>query len=147
MKLLKKYDKACLEIAKEFWNKYFKEDEEDTFESNYKRDYIYPIGGQLDGIWQVNDYFFNLSDMVVALRHEATWEQLSEWYDGMVYKKKRQNLISFLKFNWIKWNNIREWTDLDGKATCIKALNAKNKRIKEQSTNTHLNVIESHKIC
>ena len=101
MKQLKNYDKACIEIAKEFWNKYFKEDEEDIFEFNYPHN-VYAIGGQLDGIWQVNDYYFNIQDFVIALRYNATWDQLTEWYYGVIERGKTQNLENYLKYNWIE---------------------------------------------
>jgi len=104
LNLLERYENICFEIAKEFWSKYFKNEELDaiSFENEFKRNSIYSIADQYDGIWQIYDYFFSLSDMVIALRHEATSEQLFEWYDYTLEKESKQNLENFLKYGLIK---------------------------------------------
>lgn len=68
-KKLKTYYEACFDLAEEFNKKYF----EDEAGMN-------AIGGELDGVWEVNDFFFDIQNMAQALEYEFTQDELFDWY-------------------------------------------------------------------
>ncbi len=70
MKQIKAYYKACQDIADKF-NKVYFDGEAD----------MYAIGGELDGVWGVNDYFFDIQNMCQALELDFKWGDLMYWYD------------------------------------------------------------------
>jgi len=69
-KILKNYYRACCDLAVLFDEIYFEG----------KAD-IYPIAHEPDGVWGVNDYFFDIQNMAQAIEYEFTEDELFEWYD------------------------------------------------------------------
>jgi hypothetical protein len=101
---LEKYEEICFDIAKDFWEKYYKCDEEETWAQQLT--YEGPGGNDPSGVWCFGDMCWGFSDMVTALKLEATWEQISEWYEetlAEIYEPKGNNksLEQFLKYGWI----------------------------------------------
>lgn len=41
---------------------------------------VYPIGGEVFGVWEINDEFWGFQDIITALKSDITPESLSEWY-------------------------------------------------------------------
>ena len=70
MKLIDQYHEICTKISNEFNKKYFDGDAD-----------MYNIGNDFDGVWGVNDYYFNLSDMAIALELDVKEKELFSWYD------------------------------------------------------------------
>lgn len=75
--VLSVYDHACRDIADMFNRKYFEGQAE-----------MYPIGGEVDGIWGVNDYFFSIQNMFQALELNLSENDLFAWYDQWIGNKK-----------------------------------------------------------
>jgi hypothetical protein len=69
-KLLKIYYQSCRDIAQVFNKKYF-DGEAD----------MYDIGGEVDGVWGVNDFYFDIQSMAQALQLKLTIDELMSWYD------------------------------------------------------------------
>jgi hypothetical protein len=83
-KLITKYHKICEDIAYEF-NKVYFDGEADTDN----------LGDDYDGVWEVGDYYFTLSDMALALELRMSRESLFDWHDQWTdpsYKKPRINM-------------------------------------------------------
>jgi len=72
-KTLKNYYQACFDLAEEF-NKIYFNGVADKF----------AIGGELDGVWGINDYFFDIQQMAQAIEWELTEEELFDWYEQWV---------------------------------------------------------------
>jgi len=72
MKELKAYYKAIEDLANIFCKKYFGEDCYDP------EDWV---GGDIGGILNVGDYFFNMSDIEEALKFKASRKELFGFYD------------------------------------------------------------------
>lgn len=68
-KILKTYYQSCRDIAEEFNKKYF-DGEAD----------MNAIGGELDGVWGVNDFFFDIQNMAQALEYKFSLDELMSWY-------------------------------------------------------------------
>ena len=64
------YHIMCENIANLFADRYFE-----------KGAFLHNIGREFDGVWNVNDYYFNLSDMALALELDMEWKALEAWYD------------------------------------------------------------------
>lgn len=63
------YEKACNDVATLFAKTYFGDP------------FLYWIGGEIGGVMGINDYFFNVDDIVVYLKEKATQEELLAYYD------------------------------------------------------------------
>lgn len=60
---------------------------------------VHNIGDEKDGVWNINDYFFSLSDMVDALELEVSEKDLFDWYYQWidVNEKRKMNLKNFIR--------------------------------------------------
>ena len=76
--LLKKYYKYCTMIVDQFIYKYFCDHEICLKEM---KDYTYAIGGEVDGIYQVSDYYISFSDMVTCIKFSIPEKTFFAWYD------------------------------------------------------------------
>ena len=94
--ILKQFDDVTDELAKYFVEKYFGKDF--LFDNDY-----YFVGSQDEDreVLAVNDYFFNLEDIVSFIRYKYTIKELFEYYDYALENKK--NII-----NIKNWKNIKE---------------------------------------
>ncbi len=105
LKLIIKYKLICYDIAKAFTKEYFYEEDYGNFDK-YFINYTHNIGDDYDGIWDINEWFFSLSDMAIALEHRAPYEVLIEWYDKSLEENKKDNPLPNLK-NYIKYPELR----------------------------------------
>ena len=72
-KYLKNYYNAVEELTKHFCNKYFK--------GVYEYDVNDWVGCDIGGIICINDYWFNLSNIEIAIKYKATKKELFDYYD------------------------------------------------------------------
>jgi len=78
------------------------------FEEEYKKGKVFLVPNQritdnpYEETWQIYYFFFSLSDMVTALKHDTTPKQLFERYLYTSKKGYNQSLESFLKHGLIK---------------------------------------------
>ena len=70
MKELKAWEKATQELADAFVKKYYGKDAD-----------FYWVSAEIGDILVVNDHFWNVSNIVDALRWNCSEERLFEWYD------------------------------------------------------------------
>lgn len=98
MKEIKDYEKACEAIGKKFVKKYFSKAYDDS----------YWIG--IGGVFYISDYWFNINEMITALKYKATFEQLTTYYEmglEIASSKKgafgKRRLFSFE--NYLKYPN------------------------------------------
>lgn len=101
-KALVDYEIACQTVAKEFVCKYFV----DELKGSEPEVTIYDIDfewvcGRVGEVLIVQDYFFNLSDIIFALRKKVSPDVLFEWYDIMTEKGIDDETILNLE-NYIK---------------------------------------------
>lgn len=89
MKELKNYYNAVEELTKVFCKKYFKD--------CYKYDPKDWIGCDIGGIIEINDYFFDMNYIEIALKYKATEDELFGYYDYSLNEGK----ISFQ--NYLKY--------------------------------------------
>ena len=93
---LTKFNKAVDELTEFFVKKYFDKDAD-----------FYFISDEREGVLSVNDYFFNLEDIITSIRFNATEKQLFEWYDmaltaSLENKELKTNYRNFLKYGIIE---------------------------------------------
>jgi len=70
--LLKRYEETCMLLVSRFLTIYFSDEEDiDT----------YAVGGELDGIWEIRDYYISFSDMVTCLKLNIPEKTFFSWYD------------------------------------------------------------------
>lgn len=96
-KALKTWEDATEELTKEFLRIYFPDEE-------------YDVGGFvaccIGDVYCVNEtYFFCQEDMVTAIKYDATYDQLIEYYDealeaGLKDKRLKINFKNFIKWGW-----------------------------------------------
>lgn len=63
------YEKACNDVATLFAKTYFGDP------------FLHWIGGEIGGVMGINDYFFNVDDMVMYLAEKATQDEVLSYYD------------------------------------------------------------------
>lgn len=71
-KLLKRYEETCMLLVSRFLTIYFS-DEDDVD--------AYAVGGELDGVYEISDYYISFSDMVTCLKLNIPEETFFAWYD------------------------------------------------------------------
>jgi len=69
MKEIKNYEKSCEAIAAKFVKEYFEEPD------------AWWICDDIGGVFYVNDYYFNMEIMILALKYKATFDQLIDHYN------------------------------------------------------------------
>ena len=86
-KALKKYYKACEELAEEFKKAYFSDAYDDFFW----------VGDEVGGCFSISDYFFSVADMVTILEVKPDWDRLFDVYYYQVdcYTEGKQPEYSF----------------------------------------------------
>lgn len=89
-KIIKDYDKACLNIAKLFIRKYFNKKISDVE--------YWGIGNE---VWVINDHFFNTVDMIEYIINKYTADEMFEHYEHvedlvMKNKKPKYNIKHWL---------------------------------------------------
>lgn len=91
---LETLDTAARQVAELFAKKYY----ECTLESEY----IYNVGDDPIGVWNIGDEFWDFNDMVVALQHNADRETLMDWYYE-VYAEENDDRTPFINLkSWLK---------------------------------------------
>ena len=89
--LIKEYEKIVESVASDFCSKYFKTD-----------DFYFVADDRIDGPLYVNDYWFQLEDMLNYMRYKYTSKQMFEHYDHALEERtKDKNPIC-----------IRDWKKL-----------------------------------
>jgi hypothetical protein len=53
-------------------------------------------------IYNFADAFMNIDDIRFCVINEISFDKFMEWYDGVPYDKKKQNLSNFIKYGWIE---------------------------------------------
>lgn len=90
-KKLKNYYKAVEELTNEFCKKYFK--------GVYEYDVNDWVGCNIGGIISINDYWFSLSNIEIAIKYKATKKELFYYYDESYEKHiAGENCISFEQY-------------------------------------------------
>ena len=77
--MITKYNNICNELAVEFIKKFYKDDD-DPQEITFDYYDAYWVGGDIGEVLAINDFFWNMSDIVQALKLNPTREQLMDWY-------------------------------------------------------------------
>ena len=90
-KYLKNYYNSVEELTKHFCKKYFK--------GVYEYDVNDWVGCNIGGIISINDYWFSLSNIDIAIKYKATKKELFGYYD-FSYEKHiaGENCISFKRY-------------------------------------------------
>jgi len=70
MKVLDQFKKATQELADKFLQIYF----EDCYDWHW-------VADEIGGVLNVEDYFFNLSDILVIMKYLPTFEQIDTYYN------------------------------------------------------------------
>ena len=81
------YEYACNALALDFNQRYFK--------GNADWDWVAGTGSVL----MISDFYFGMSDIILALKKEVTIKKLFEWYDYYTEPRKG-NGVNFN--NWLK---------------------------------------------
>lgn len=104
---LTKFNKAVDDMTKLFVKKYF----------NIDADYYWigettkkPNDGDRSGVLCVNDYFFNLTRIVEAIKYNVSSKKLFDYYEQELdfLMKEKPMKINFV--NYIKFGNLYEKT-------------------------------------
>ncbi len=91
---LQEWERVTNELATEFINKYFDKDAE-----------YWWVADQIGDVMFINDYFFNLSDMVYFLRYKYSKKYMFNYYEYRLdMDKKKQGTAINIK-NWKKLKN------------------------------------------
>jgi hypothetical protein len=85
---LSKYHNAIHNITEIFCNKYFK----NVYEYS-ENDWI----GSVGEVIEINDFFFNFTEIKIALIYNASKEKLFSYYEKSLETKKMPNLENYLK--------------------------------------------------
>ena len=90
-KYLKNYYNSVEELTKHFCKKYFK--------GVYEYDVNDWVGCNIGGIISINDYWFSLSNIDIAIKYKATKKELFGYYD-FSYERHiaGKNCISFEQY-------------------------------------------------
>lgn len=106
-KELKSYYKSIEDLTKLFCKRYFNE--------VYKYNTENWVGRDIGGIIEINDYYFSMSNIEHAIKHNATKKELFKWYDYSLDKASRKpkkgelpqmNLENYLKyFRGFSWKD------------------------------------------
>lgn len=74
--VLKKYELACNSVLFKFLEKYFcdAETELEDIEAD-------AVGGEIDGVYNIGDYFISFRDMYICLRMKIPEKTFFAWYD------------------------------------------------------------------
>ena len=88
-KELKNYYKAIEDLTKLFCKKYF-----DGVYVYDKNDWV---ADDIGDVICINDYWFNMSDIELSIKYEATKEELLGWYDSIL-EGKTMNFRHYLKY-------------------------------------------------
>lgn len=112
-KYLKNYYNAVEELTKHFCNKYFK--------GVYEYDVEDWVGCDIGGIICINDYWFNLRNIEIAIKYKATKKELFGFYEYNLEKHlAKEDCISFE--NYLKYFRGFSFKEID-KTTREKWLN------------------------
>lgn len=103
-KHLENYYKAVEELTKHFCNKYFKD--------VYEYDVNDWVGCDIGGIICINDYWFNLNDIVIAIKYKATKKELFGFYEYNLKKHMaKKDCVSFE--NYLKYFRGFSFKEID----------------------------------
>ncbi len=89
-KVLEAWEKATLELVDAFVKKYYGENASD----------VYWIGDEIGGILVVNDQYWNINNVVDALRWNCSKERLFKWYELFIESRESPcvNLRNYAKY-------------------------------------------------
>lgn len=96
MNILKQWEETSNEIAGYFKKKYFGRDATE----------YYWISDEIGGVYVINDYFFDLSDMVNFIKYKYNIDDMFAYYDYDLKEaeKGKEGIV-----------NIQNWKKLKGK--------------------------------
>ena len=89
---VKEWEVATQALADEFAKIYFGEDADSWW-----------VADCIGGVFHVNDYYFNVDDMLTALKFNATFEQVVDYYDLALEAIENEKTIANFE-NYIKYN-------------------------------------------
>lgn len=99
---ISEWEDSTIEIVKAFVGKYFPD-------YSYKED-VYWVGNVIGEVFCIADYFFDLNQVIVALKENATPDQLFDYYDKALEAAHEDapfvNLKTYLKTHKGKTNGI-----------------------------------------
>lgn len=96
-KLLKKYEKLCDEMVVAFIGKYYADDEYPISMIDY-----YWVGDLPGDIFTINDYWWDMEDLINIIRYNPTRKQLFDYYDYRLEKNMDNSNIVVNMKNWLK---------------------------------------------
>ena len=92
--VLEGYENHIKRITQWFIKLYFKEEYDiDQIQDLY-------VGQELGGVFEINDYFFNFSDVYFCLKHPVSGDVLFEWYDYNLKWQPYQHYINIK--SWVR---------------------------------------------
>ena len=91
MKELIELDRAVRDVVQKFIDIYYEGTEVDAE----------PVAGDICGAWCINDEFWDLSDMVLALDKKVSEKVLWEWYSQLLDDALKDKVMINLK-TWIE---------------------------------------------
>jgi hypothetical protein len=92
MNRVQQYEKVCNLVRKEFMSIYYHE---------YDEDDCYWIGEDIGGICSIGDEYWNINNMVDALRYKVSEKLLFKWYYDVHVNEQAEvnyNLKSYISF-------------------------------------------------
>ena len=91
---LETLDTAAHQIAELFAKVYY--------ECGLDSEYVYNVGDDPIGVWNMGDEFWNFDDMVTALQKNADRESLIDWYYEM-YAEENDDRTPYINLkSWLK---------------------------------------------
>lgn len=75
-RLLTQYNGICTALVDRFITIYFCDEETKLQDIDF-----YAIGGEIDGVYEIADYYISFSDMVTSLRLNIPEKTFFAWYD------------------------------------------------------------------
>lgn len=104
---IEEFNCSALIIAKLFWDKYFKDDCELSFDEAFKDSTFFAIGDEYNGVWEIEQcHWYSLSEMIQAFELMATKDQIEEWSGKLIDgDKPQQSFKNFIKYGWISKND------------------------------------------
>lgn len=91
---LKEYERACDNFSQYFAAKYFGKDYGD-FD-------MWWVAEEIGGVLHINDYFFNMDDMVAYVKYGYSKEKMFQHYEWAMEQVRLSKVPNINIKNWIK---------------------------------------------
>lgn len=98
-KKLENYYAAIEDLTKLFCKKYFND--------CYQYDVNDWAAGDIGGVICINDYFFSMNDIEIAIKHKATKKELFDYYDFALERGLKNEKLLFSFENYLRYRIFR----------------------------------------